>query len=208
MQTNEASVGTLSSGWRNSVILILIVGFTILIWLTAKSYRDAPPIPKKVVDPAGATVFTGADVRAGQQVFLKYGLMENGTIWGHGAYMGPDFSAEYLHTLSQDASEILARARYQTSFNSLGSAEKSVVNEEIKSLFKRNRYDSGTHALSFTEPEALSYQRQIAKWTDYFSQPVKNAGLPPKFISDPTELRQLTAFFAWTAWASVANRPG
>ncbi|HYQ91993.1 MAG TPA: cbb3-type cytochrome c oxidase subunit I, partial [Candidatus Competibacteraceae bacterium] len=29
-----------------------------------------------------------------------------------------------------------------------------------------------------------------------------------KYIQDPTELRQLTAFFAWTAWASIANRPG
>jgi nitric oxide reductase subunit B len=208
MQTNGAPRDTLSSGWRNAAILILILGFSVLIWLTAKSYRDAPPIPEKVVDPSGTTVFTSADIRAGQQVFLKYGLMENGTIWGHGAYMGPDFSAEYLHTLSQDASEILARARYHTSFDSLGLAECSVIRQEIASLFKRNRYDVKTHILSLTEPEAVSYQRQIVKWTDYFSRPAGNAGLPAKFISEPTELRQLTAFFAWTAWSSVANRPG
>ena len=29
-----------------------------------------------------------------------------------------------------------------------------------------------------------------------------------KYIVDPQELRQLTAFFAWTAWASAARRPG
>jgi nitric oxide reductase subunit B len=32
--------------------------------------------------------------------------------------------------------------------------------------------------------------------------------LPTKYITDGTELRQLTAFFAWTAWASAAHRPG
>ncbi|MFA5810343.1 MAG: hypothetical protein WC935_08445, partial [Thermoleophilia bacterium] len=38
--------------------------------------------------------------------------------------------------------------------------------------------------------------------------PASNAGLPAKYITDATELRQLTAFFAWTAWASAAHRPG
>jgi nitric oxide reductase subunit B len=44
-------------------------------------------------------------------------------------------------------------------------------------------------------------------WTEYFFQPTTNAGLPSKYIHDPEEVRQLTAFFAWAAWASVANRP-
>jgi len=38
-------------------------------------------------------VFTADGIIAGQQVFLKHGLMDNGTIWGHGAYLGPDFTA-------------------------------------------------------------------------------------------------------------------
>ena len=49
------------------------------------------------MDPSGAVVFSGDDVRAGQEVFLKYGLMDNGSIWGHGGYLGPDFSAAVLH---------------------------------------------------------------------------------------------------------------
>lgn len=78
----------LSLWWRNSVILVLIFGFSILIWLSIRAYRDGPPIPKSVVNPAGETIFTGDDIMAGQQVFLKYGLMENGTIWGHGRTWG------------------------------------------------------------------------------------------------------------------------
>jgi len=80
----------LSSWWK-------IVGrFTVLILLTAKAYENAPPIPDRFVDPARAVVFTAGDVIAGQQVFLKHGLMDNGTIWGHGGYLGPDFPAQSL----------------------------------------------------------------------------------------------------------------
>ena len=50
-----------------------------LILLTVKAYQNAPPIPGKFVNPTGAVVFTADDVIAGQQVFLKHGLMDNGT---------------------------------------------------------------------------------------------------------------------------------
>ncbi len=62
-----------------------------------------------MVGPSGEIVFTGADIQTGQQVFLKYGLMENGTIWGHGAYLGPDFSASYLHDLGLTAADQFAQ---------------------------------------------------------------------------------------------------
>lgn len=199
---------SLSPWWRHAVILTLAVGFTILIWLATKTYKDAPPIPEKVVSPSGETIFTGEDVWAGQQVFLKYGLMENGTIWGHGAYLGPDFSAEYLHALTIDASETVARWRFHQALADLAVADRAAVKAEVQELLKKNRYDPSSRLLTFEEPETLSYQRQIQKWSSYFSLPMKSAGLPAKYINDPDEIRRLTAFFAWTAWASVVNRPG
>ena len=102
----------LSPWWRHAVILVLIGGFTVLIALAAKAYKDAPPIPEQVVDPNGRVLFTREDILGGQEVFLKYGLMENGTIWGHGAYLGPDFSAEYLRALGEDAAAWIARQRF------------------------------------------------------------------------------------------------
>jgi nitric oxide reductase subunit B len=74
----------LSPWWGRAVAATFVLGFAVLILLTVKAYQNAPPIPDRVIDGSGATVFTGADIRAGQQVFLKYGLMDNGTIWGHG----------------------------------------------------------------------------------------------------------------------------
>ncbi len=198
----------LSPWWRHAVIVTLIFGFTILIWLAAKTYQDAPPLPETVVSPTGERIFTREHILAGQQVFLKYGLMENGTIWGHGAYLGPDFSAAYLHTLAVDAAEMVAQRRYDRGLAGLTGAERNAVDAEVQQLLKQNRYDPHTQTLIFTEPELASYREQIARWATYFSQPINNAGLPVAYIKDPEELQQLTAFFAWTAWAAVANRPG
>ncbi|KAA0888313.1 nitric-oxide reductase large subunit [Oryzomonas rubra] len=201
-------IETLSPWWKNALILVMIMGFTILIWLAVRSYQDAPPIPVKVVGPDGEVIFTKNDIVAGQQVFLKYGLMENGTVWGHGAYLGPDFSAEYLHTLSVDIGSMLSQQRFKRNLQDLSITERDMVNAETAQLLKRNRYDPQTEALPLTPIESTSYRQQIAKWAKYFSTPVGSAGLPAKYIKDPSELAQLTAFFAWTAWASVADRPG
>ena len=78
----------------------------------------------------------------------------------------------------------------------------------IQRLLQENRYDPRTQILVFSEPEAASYRRQVGDWADYFAHPEVNGGLPAKYIDQPEELRELTAFFAWTAWASVARRPG
>ena len=199
---------SLSPWWKQSVILVMIFGFSVLIWLAGKTYQDAPPIPERVVGESGNTVFTRQDILSGQEVFLKYGLMENGTVWGHGAYLGPDFSAEYLHTLAVDASQWIATRRYNRSMETLSATERTAISAEVKETLGRNRYDPRTNILTFTQPEAISFEKQIEKWTAYFSQPSANAGLPPKYISDPEELKCVTAFFAWTAWASVADRPG
>jgi nitric oxide reductase subunit B len=186
----------------------MIIGFSILIWMSVRAYRDAPPIPEKVASAKGETVFTDADIVAGQQVFLKYGLMENGSIWGHGAYLGPDFSAEYLHTLTLDAGEILANKNYRRGLSDLSPLERETVNAEVRRLLKENRYSPERRTLLYSPEEIASFNGQIAKWAAYFSNPSVNGGLLVGHVKDSAELRQLTAFFAWAAWASVANRPG
>lgn len=208
-EAKEASKpDVLSPWWRQAVILVLIGGFTILVLLAIRTYRDAPPIPGTVVGPAGETIFTRADILAGQQVFLKYGLMENGTIWGHGAYLGPDFSAAYLHQLTLDARETKAAQLAQKSWDQLTPEEQTAVGAAVQRDLKANRYDKASDTLRFTEAEVVSFEKQIPMWGAYFETPSSSAGLPATFIKDPTELRQLTAFFAWSAWATTANRPG
>ena len=206
--TSEKILEQLSPWWRRSVVITMLIGFTVLILLTVLTYRDAPPIPERIVSVSGETLMTGQDILAGQEVFLKYGLMENGTIWGHGAYLGPDFSAAYLHTLGVDVGEAQAQKRFGRRMAQLTREEQGSVEEEIRLLLKQNRYDPKNKTLVFTEGEATSYREQIDKWAGYFSGPAGNGGLKPRYISDQKELKQLTSFFAWASWASVADRPG
>lgn len=98
----------------------MAIGFAILILITVKAYENAPPIPARAIDPSGRTVFTAADIILGQQVFLKHGLMDNGTIWGHGAYLGPDFSAEELHALALEIADRIAQQHFGRPFDELG----------------------------------------------------------------------------------------
>src|SRR6202795_2753989 len=92
-----------SKGWIQAVVLVVVCGFLILGILAYRTYTDEPPIPSQVVDPNGQVLFTGTDVTAGQEVFLRNGLMEYGSIFGHGAYLGPDFTADYLHRAALSA---------------------------------------------------------------------------------------------------------
>ena len=91
-----------SRGWVQAVALVMLFGFFVLGLLAYRTYQEQPPVPVRVVDPAGREVFTGADVEAGQKLFLRYGLMQYGSIFGHGAYLGPDFTADYLHRAALD----------------------------------------------------------------------------------------------------------
>src|SRR5215831_9062598 len=159
-QTTPDAAESLSLWWRRGVIIILLFGFTVLIWLAARTYTDAPPIPRKVIDRSGATVFTRADIVSGQEVFLKYALMENGTIWGHGAYLGPDFSAAYLHALSSNATDLLARQR--SNGRDPGDRDRNAVAADVEQLLKTNRYNPETDTLAFTDAEVSSYQTQVA----------------------------------------------
>src|SRR5262245_57048324 len=91
-QTAEVFDPPVSRWWVRTLLTVMVLGFAALIGITMLAYRNAPPIPARVVDEAGATLFTADDVAEGQTVFLRHGLMSNGTIWGHGAYLGPDYS--------------------------------------------------------------------------------------------------------------------
>jgi nitric oxide reductase subunit B len=200
--------GPLSPWWVRSVLIVLAVGFTGLIAITLLAYRHAPPIPAKVVDEAGTTVFTGDDIRDGQAVFLRYGLMNNGTIWGHGAYIGPDYSAEALHQIGIDVAADLSQEYYGQPWSELTEMEQAAIRAQVAVTLKTNRYDADSETLHLSAPEARAYRRQVGQWSRYFDNPGGSGGLKQSLVSDERELRQLTAFITWAAWVSVANRPG
>jgi nitric oxide reductase subunit B len=198
----------LSPWWRRSVILVMIFGFTLLGIVTARTYSGAPPVPARVVDPAGQVLFTGDDVRGGQEVFFQHGLMEHGTLWGHGAYLGPDYTAEYLHRLVRIGRDVLAGVRYGRPFADLAPDQALEVGEALQLELRQNLYDPRTGVLRFTGAETVSFVEQSSEWEDYFAGLKPAPGLPSAYIHDAVELKQLNAYLAWATWATVATRPG
>jgi nitric oxide reductase subunit B len=86
---------------------VVIVGsFAVLSYFGRELYRQAPPIPARVVATDGRVIYSGQDIREGQNVWQSLGGQEGGTVWGHGAYVAPDWSADYLH---REATWILDR---------------------------------------------------------------------------------------------------
>ena len=199
---------SVSPWWRHSAILVMIAGFAVLSYLTVRTYTDAPPIPGRVEDISGRTLFTSDDILRGQEVFLKYGLMEHGTLWGHGAYLGPDYSADTVHEAVEVGRDTLARTRYGRPYATLEAGPAAEIAEAVRRTLKENRYDPATGTLRFTEIEAAAFAESRHHWADYFSGSTTAAGLPPKYIRERTELDDLATYFTWAAWAAVANRPG
>lgn len=93
----------LSPWWLRSVLIVMVLGFAGLIVITSLAYRNAQPIPAQIIDAQVVPLFFGDEINEGQAIFLKYGLMNNGSVWGHGAYLGPDYSAESLHRIIEDS---------------------------------------------------------------------------------------------------------
>lgn len=111
----------ISNGWIQAALLVFIIGFTILLYLAYRTYDDAPPIPDQVVGPAGQVIFTGRDILDGQEIFLLNGLMEYGSVFGHGAYLGPDYTADYLRRAALSVRDQLGGAGSDQARACLGS---------------------------------------------------------------------------------------
>jgi nitric oxide reductase subunit B len=196
MQATEKRSLLISSGWLQAAGIVLLIGFLIMGILAYYTYTDEPPIPQTVKNSAGGILFTRADILAGQQIFLGNGLMEYGSIFGHGAYLGPDFTAEYLHRAALSSIDFYRGPKSDT-------ARIRTIDD-----FKTNRYDATTDVLTFTDAQSRAFDQCLAYYASFFGNPTTRFGLRPNAIRDPEQIRKLTAFFSWSAWAASTARPG
>lgn len=196
MPTSEKRSLLISNGWIQAAGIVLIIGFLIMGILAYYTYTDEPPIPQVIETSNGSTLFTGADILAGQEIFLRNGLMEYGSIFGHGAYLGPDFTAEYLHRAAL------------ASIDFYGSTDSGTGRMRTLEDFKTNRYNPATGTLTYTDAQAHAFEECRAYYASFFGNPTTKFGLRPDAIRDPEQIRKLTAFFSWSAWAASTVRPG
>ena len=190
MARTSADATSLSPWWRHAAILVMIGGFSVLSFVTVLTYTNAPPIPEKAVDAAGNVVFTGADIQKGQEVFFKYGLMEHGSLWGHGAYLGPDYSAEYLHRLSEVTRDTIATEKYGKPFAQLSPDEQIVASAQTIARAQGEPVRTGLADSPPLTRGGGGLSHQNGEWSDYFTKKDAAPGLPASYIKDPAELKR------------------
>lgn len=197
-----------------TLIAVLTVTFAILgIW-GVEVYRNAPPIPAKVVSASGEVLMTREDIMAGQAAWQSTGGMQLGSIWGHGAYQAPDWSADWLHRELTAWLSLAAEETYGKPFDDLAIEQKAALTYRLKQEYRHNSLDPATEAVMVSDRRA----RAIAQAADHYdrlygSDPALRATRDNYAMKDATlpsaEKRQkLTDFFFWTAWAASTERPG
>jgi hypothetical protein len=124
--------------WEHGLLLTLLFGFTVMI-AGGDDVSGRAPVPDCVTGPDGATLFRAADIQQGQDLFRKRGLMDYGSVLGHGGYLGPDYTAEALHWTR----EAMRRER-APAHDALGVGQKAALDAEIAQELKINRYAGGT----------------------------------------------------------------
>src|SRR5215471_7304487 len=155
----------ISSAWMQGMLLTFVVGFAILGYLALRVYEDHAPVPTRVVDEAGKEIFTGEDVVRGQEAFLTYGLMQFGSVYGHGAYLGPDFTADYLHRQAE-----LMQQHY-------GGRDAA---DRVRRELQANRYDAASDTLVWTDGQVRAFETLQQRYEeDFLNRKHSGAGLGP-----------------------------
>ncbi len=192
------------------LVLICVVTFSVLIGAGAAIYKNAPPIPATVISPQQEIILTQEMIQAGQETYLGRGGQHIGSIWGHGSYLAPDWTADVLHRWGLATAGILhtGDAHFsQADLESLSPVERAQVQAQVKQEFKLNRYDPDTGALTLTAAQTQGLAQVFQDYQTLLSRGSAVHSIPSGWFQDATEIRNVTGFFTWTAWAAASNRP-
>jgi nitric oxide reductase subunit B len=188
--------------------LVIVIGFIVLGWAGYRIYQEKPPIPEKVITKNGILIITADDISAGQNVWQSLGGMELGTVWGHGSYVAPDWSADWLHRECTYILDSWARTEGASSFQNLPADRQAVRHQQLTAIMRTNTYDPQTGTLTLDSIRGAAFQSNSEHFSEVFSKGNPDYAIPSGALSDPVKLRQLSAFFFWTSWAASTNRPG
>ncbi len=111
--------------------LVIVGSFTVLGYYGSEIYRDAPPVPEQVVTTDGRVLWTGAEIKDGQNVWQSTGGHELGTVWGHGSYVAPDWSADWLHREAVYMLDAWARTEHGLPFDQLAAEPKAALQARL-----------------------------------------------------------------------------
>lgn len=197
-----------------SLAALLVVGFGILLWMGGEIHRQAPPMPQAVVSDTGVVIYTREDIELGRQVWQSIGGQQLGSIWGHGALVAPDWSADWLHRESVAWYDLHARAKDGMAYDQLAPGEQARVQAELRPLIRRNSFDADSERIVVPAERAQAIALVAAHYASLFSDdPATHAlrdgyAMRENTVPDAQHRRALGAFFFWASWATATQRPG
>ena len=203
-----------SSKIRAILLFLLALAFGVLILGGYLINAAKPPIPVKTVSAQGSIVFTADDILNGQNFYFSHGGQHIGTIWGHGSYLAPDWSADFLHRMG-----LYLAARHlgvtpekagsfsQADFDGLKPEVRASIGAQVREEIKTNRYDTRTGVLTLTSYQAEAFNTLKEYYTSLFIHGNERMGIQKEIITAPGEGFKLSSFFAWLAWAAGTLRP-
>ncbi len=209
LSSKEKVLPEIGGVWKHGLLLALLIGFSGLLLGGVAVYRSAAPIPKSVVGPNGQVLATAEDIQIGKQTYQRLGLMDYGSVLGHGAYLGQDFTAEALHITVGAMRDYHAQQRFGIAYANLAPEQQAAVADVVKREIRRNTYDAQSGALTLTPAQAAALGAVEAHYRNLFAQGHPDRALPAGILAaDSVESGQMARFFAWTAWLSAVDRPG
>src|SRR3954451_11565792 len=185
-----------------ALILVLTASFAVLGGVGYHSLNNAPPIPARVVSTDGQVLFSGETIRDGQNVWQSIGGQEIGSVWGHGSYVAPDWSADWLHRESMYMLDQWAVSEGAANYASLPREEQASLRARLEGLMRTNTYDKSTDTIVVPPIRAAAFNEVARHYADVFSKGRNEYAIPHAALTDTTKLRQMATFFWWTSWAA------
>ena len=194
---------------------LLVASFAVLLLMGGEIYRHMPPMPDRVVAEDGSLLYSGADIQKGRQVWQSIGGMQLGSIWGHGSYVAPDWSADWLHREAVAVLDGWARREDRAAgYDALADERRAALRGRLETRIRENTYDEATNTITLDEDRAIAIEAVATHYQSLFGNDPATAELREAYamrndtVPDPENRRALTAFFWWTAWAATTERPG
>jgi nitric oxide reductase subunit B len=167
-----------------------------------------------VVDASGNELFTRGEILDGQNVWQSMGGQEVGTVWGHGAYVAPDWSADWLHRESMYMLDKLAMDSFGKPYDQVSAENQASLRVTLQKDLRKNSYDPSTRVLTVSNLRAEAIAANSKYYSGLFTNDPASAqyreaySIPDNAIKDPARLKPLNGFFFWTSWSCVTERPG
>jgi len=191
-----------------ALAIITVASFIVLGREGVKLHRELPPIPGTVADQGGRVIFDGASIKRGQNVWQSLGGQEVGSIWGHGAYVAPDWTADWLHREATFILDEWVRAAGASSFEGLPREAQGALHARLTEMMRTNRYDAYSDTVVLPPERVRAFQALTRHYAAVFAEGRPEYAIPRGALSDPAQMDDMARFFWWTSWVAGTERPG